>query len=106
MNCTTDNNFASLPVPSSSCRMKTGCVLLVSALVCLALSPGTQAASPSPAPDGGYANNTTAEGDGALHSLDTGTDNTALGFNTLYQNTTGGFNTATGSYALHYNTTA
>jgi Chaperone of endosialidase len=75
-----------------------------------------------PPPDGGYANNNTAEGEDALFSLTTGFDNTAIGFHALFSNTTGvlnsaiGFNalatsttgnrnTATGLYALFSNTT-
>jgi hypothetical protein len=73
------------------------------------LSPAARAVSP--APDGGYPNNNTAEGSGALFSLTTGTDNTAIGFAALYSNTGGGFyfqgnwNTAVGSQALFSNTT-
>ena len=36
-----------------------------------------------PAPDGGYANNNTAEGTDALSTLTTGDDNTAIGFQAL-----------------------
>src|SRR5437762_2867903 len=59
----------------------------------------------SPAPDGGYANNNTAEGTSALFSLTSGIDNTGLGFQALFQNTTGNFNTADGFRALSSNTT-
>jgi hypothetical protein len=58
----------------------------------------------SPPPDGGYPNNTTAEGDSALFSLTTGVNNTGLGYNALYNNTTGSSNTAIGSQALYANT--
>src|SRR6266568_5980604 len=68
--------------------------------ICFALAPTARAVLP--APDGGYPNNNTAEGDGALFSLTTGFNNTANGFQALYSNT-GGFdglsgnsNTATG----------
>jgi hypothetical protein len=74
------------------------------ALACFGLSPAVQAVVPPP--DGGYANQNTAEGKDALFSLTTGTDNTAIGFNALINNTTGSFNTATGSLALNSNTTA
>src|SRR6516164_231559 len=73
------------------------------ALACFALSPSAQAVVP--APDGGYPNNNTAEGSGALFSLTTGTDNTAIGFAALYSNTGGNGwgNTAVGSQALFNN---
>jgi trimeric autotransporter adhesin len=73
------------------------------ALVGLALSPMAQAVSP--APDGGYPGNNTAEGDSAIFSLTSGLDNTALGFQALFSNTTGNFNTAVGFDALVQNTT-
>jgi len=80
-------------------------LLIPLVLACFALSPTAQAQLPSPAPDGGYPNNNTAEGDNALASLTTGTDNTANGFNALNSNTTGHNNTATGFNALNSNTT-
>src|SRR5436190_24214466 len=58
-----------------------------------------------PAPDGGYLNEHTAEGDNALFSLTTGPDNTAIGFDALDSNATGDGNTATGRKALYSNTT-
>jgi len=58
-----------------------------------------------PAPDGGYPGFNTAEGDGALQSLTTGTFNTALGFDALFGTTVGSNNTATGICALGSNTT-
>ena len=78
-------------------------VLITFALVCFALSPTAQAVVP--APDGGYANNNTAEGTNALLHLTTGSDNTAIGFNALFSNTSGHDNTANGFYALINNTT-
>src|SRR5262245_40440891 len=74
------------------------------AFACFAPLQNAQAVVP--APDGGYANQNTAEGKNALFNLTTGTDNTAIGFNALINNTTGSFNTATGSLALNSNTTA
>jgi hypothetical protein len=59
----------------------------------------------TPAPDGGYPNNNTAEGDNALLNLTTGIDNTAIGFDALQSNTTGIGNTAIGFDALQLNTT-
>src|SRR5712692_4092517 len=76
---------------------------LVLMLVWFALSPTARAVTP--APDGGYPNANTAEGDFALDSLTTGYANTAIGFNALAANTTGSENTATGTYALFSNTT-
>ena len=81
-----------------------GLFLIPLALAWFALSPTAQAQL-SPPPDGGYPNDTTAEGTDALFSLTTGPDNTALGFDALFSNTTGDSNTATGSIALMSNTT-
>jgi hypothetical protein len=77
--------------------------VIVIALAGLALSPITQAVSP--APDGGYPNRNTAEGNFALQNLTTGSNNTALGNSALFNNTTGFQNTATGSGALLHNVT-
>jgi trimeric autotransporter adhesin len=73
------------------------------ALACFTLSPTARAVTP--APDGGYPGENTAEGDDALFSLTTGTDNVAVGFDALWSNTTGSFNTAAGAGALYNNTT-
>src|SRR2546430_13253082 len=76
-------------------------VLLVLGL--FALSPTARAVDPPP--DGGYPNQNTAEGEGALFSLTTGFQNTAIGFHALYSNTLGSENTATGYGALSSSTT-
>jgi Chaperone of endosialidase len=80
-------------------------VLLVLGL--FALSPTARAADPPP--DGGYPGNNTAEGDGALSSVQimstTGIQNTAIGFKALQSNTSGNGNTAIGNEALLSNTT-
>jgi hypothetical protein len=78
-------------------------LLIPLALGCFALSPAAQAVTP--APDGGYPGNNTAEGTNALFSLTTGTLNTAIGGSALFSNTTGLRNTADGSKALKSNTT-
>jgi hypothetical protein len=57
-----------------------------------------------PAPDGGYANFNTAEGDNALLSLTTGLANAAVGAFSLETLTTGSFNTAAGAGSLLFNT--
>jgi hypothetical protein len=70
-------------------------------LSCFALPQRTQAVVP--APDGGYPNFNTAEGQNALFSLTTGQWNTALGAFTLRSDTDGSFNTAVGTAALFFN---
>src|SRR5438445_6309305 len=76
---------------------------LVLAVAGVSLAPTARALRPPP--DGGYPNETTAEGDGALSSLTTGEGNTALGSNALNANTTGNNNTATGTNALRFHIT-
>jgi hypothetical protein len=85
--------------------LRLGLLLIPLVLACFALSQRAQAQLPSPAPDGGYPNANTAEGDGALFSLTSGIQNTALGFHALYSDTTGENNTAVGNSALLSNTT-
>jgi len=80
-----------------------GCLLIAVALACFAVSPAPSAFGVSPAPDGGYPNQTTAEGQNALFNLTTGINNTALGFDALWHNTTGSYNTATGEQTLYLN---
>ncbi|PYK21087.1 MAG: hypothetical protein DME55_00295 [Verrucomicrobia bacterium] len=75
----------------------------VFAFAWLALSPTAHAVTP--APDGGYPNANTAEGEDALFSLTSGIQNTGLGFHALYSNTTGENNTAVGDRALESSTT-
>ena len=78
-----------------------GFLLLTLALTCLALSSSVFAVSP--APDGGYAGDNTAEGDFALQSLTSGATNTAVGHAALYSDTIGSGNTVTGYQALFSN---
>jgi Chaperone of endosialidase len=73
------------------------------ALVCFAALSTAQAVTP--APDGGYPHQNTAEGTNALFKLTSGDNNTAIGFDALYSDTIGRGNTATGLHALHSNTT-
>jgi hypothetical protein len=84
--------------------LRYGLFLIPLVLTCFALSP-TAPAQLSPAPDGGYPNNNTAEGTDALFSLTIGPDNTAIGFEALTSNTTADSNTAIGSQALMSDTT-
>src|SRR5437016_5824858 len=77
---------------------------LVLAVAGVSLAPTARALRPPP--DGGYLNETTAEGDGALSSLTTGEGNTAIGSNAHNANTTGNNNTATGTNALRFHITS
>jgi len=94
------------PTTNSISRSPWRCVFLVILLgLALALvAPSQTVQAVTPAPDGGYPGNNTAEGQDALFSLTTGVDNTAIGSNALFSNTTGFNNTATG-FALGNNTT-
>ena len=75
------------------------------AIALLAFSSITRAVTP--APDGGYANRNTAEGQDALFSWPSTTldgENTAIGYEALYKDTDGVYNTGIGSFALFDNT--
>jgi len=85
--------------------LRRGLFLIALVLACFGLSPTAQTALPPPAPDGGYINDNTAEGSGALSSLTTGTDNTAIGSAALTDTTKGSENTAIGTDALSFNST-
>jgi hypothetical protein len=93
-----------LPISNSINYSPLGCALILIPLVlmCAALTP--RAGAVTPAPDGGYPGSNTAEGDGALEDLTSGTSNTAVGFDALFSNTAGSNNTATGIAALASNT--
>jgi hypothetical protein len=84
-------------------KQTTSVFLVAFGLVCFGLLRTVQAVSPPP--DGGYPGGNTAEGQDALSSLTTGSDNTAIGVATLYRNTEGKDNTASGAGALLNNTT-
>src|SRR5438105_3111134 len=83
--------------------LRLGFLLMMLAVASFAPTPTARGVTP--APDGGYPNQNTAEGDNALLSLTTGKFNTAIGADALQMNTTGNFNTATGLNALFNNTT-
>jgi trimeric autotransporter adhesin len=76
---------------------------LLIALVCFGLALARNAFGVSPAPDGGYGGQNTAEGTDALFSLTSGVWNVAVGFQALHSDTTGNQNTATGYRALFSN---
>ena len=90
-------------LPISHSPLRCALILIPLVLMCAALLPEARAVTP--APDGGYPGFNTAEGDGALQSLTSGTSNTAIGFDALFSNTTGSNNTAAGIGALGSNTT-
>ena len=96
-----------LPIGNSISRWpwRRGLLFIALALCCFALSPAPKAFGVTPAPDGGYPNRNTAEGDSALFSLTTGANNTANGFAALAATTTGNNNMANGYAALYSNTT-
>jgi len=93
--------------PISRSLLRCSFFILPIVLCCFALVQNTQAQLPPPAPDGGYPGGNTAEGDNALHDVNTavGINNTAVGSNALQDNTTGAYNVAVGSGALASNTT-
>src|SRR4029453_7682163 len=96
---------AAIPlIPNLICRppLWYGCLLVTLGLGSLALSPVARAVEP--APDGGFPNQNTAEGDSALFSLTTGSAKTELGFVALFSLATGFANTASGYQALYNNT--
>jgi hypothetical protein len=90
-------------------QIKRAIPVFLVAIGCFGLSPTARAVNPPP--DGGYAGNNTAEGNGALNSLTNfGTSNTAVGFHALFSDTgssevsvLGSGNTAIGSQALQSN---
>jgi hypothetical protein len=83
-------------------RLRSGFTLIALALGFFALCPVAQAVSPPP--DGGYSGGNTAEGQGALLSLTTGTYNTAAGLFSLLSLTDGKFCTGIGAGTLLANT--
>ncbi len=100
-------SIATLPVPNliSQLRLRRGFPVVL-----FAVTVGLVCASPiahavTSAPDGGYPNGNTAEGEDALFGVSSGFNNVAVGFEALYANTSGNENTGTGYRALYSNTT-
>ena len=81
-------------------------LLIALTLAYFGLSPTVKALLPAPSPDGGYPGGNTAEGNNALHDVNTavGINNTAVGLNALTNDTTGQYNVAVGAGALASNT--
>src|SRR5258705_11028106 len=83
-------------------RSRTALILVALTLIAFGLVRRTQAVNPPP--EGGYPGGNTAEGQGALLNLTSGTFNTAVGLFSLRSNTENTFNTAVGAGALFTNT--
>jgi hypothetical protein len=66
-----------------------GFILVALGLASFALSSGPEGFGVTPAPDGGYPNDNTAEGTNALFSLTSASNNTTSGFQALFHNSTG-----------------
>ena len=84
-------------------HLRLGFFLIGLILVCLAFLPTPEAFAVTPAPDGGYVEWNTAEGQDALFSLTSGGFNTAVGGHALYEESTGSANTSIGAFALAAN---
>src|SRR5438067_1129219 len=97
---TTKLTSSSFQLMNSSCRRYCFVAMLVFVPIVLL----STAYAVSPAPDGGYPNGNTAEGNYALADLSSGANNTAVGAGALFSDFTGNNNTALGEEALFYNT--
>ena len=97
---------ATLPVPNSISRsaLRRSFPVVLLALVLASFALPQTGPAVTPAPDGGYPNRNTAEGEDALFSLTDVEINTATGEQALFHNTTGYNNTANGVKALFHNT--
>jgi hypothetical protein len=84
----------SLTISISRSPLRVGFLFIPLALAWFAFSPSVWAVLP--APEGGYPNRNTAEGDDALFSLTIGDGNTANGSQALVLNTTGSYNIGLG----------
>lgn len=93
----------SLPLPVESLPSRSPFYATICIVACLAIRLVPQAFGVTPAPDGDYIGNNTAEGADALFSLTTGFGNTAIGYDALYDNN-GDYNTGVGTEALFNNT--
>jgi Chaperone of endosialidase len=82
-------------------RSRSALILIALALAAFAFVQSGQAVNPPP--DGGYAGGNTAEGQGALLNLTSGTFNTAIGFLSLSGLKEGNFNTGLGAGTLLFN---
>ena len=89
-----------LHLPGSIGRLPLRDGLLLRSIILVCFTLATTVFAVSPAPDGGYPGNNTAEGSFALLNLTAGMSNTAVGFKTLYQNTTSNYNTAIGAQTM------
>ena len=92
------SNGSLLTIP----RSQSALIFIAFTLAAFVLAQRTQAVNPPP--DGGYPGGNTAEGQGALLNLTSGTFNTAVGLFSLRSNTENTFNTAVGAGALFANT--
>lgn len=90
--------------PLTTLRLRSALILVALTVGALAFASAPTAFGVVPAPDGGYPNGNTAEGDNALLELTTGESNTAIGLDALSSDTTGSNNTATGFAVLLNNT--
>ena len=95
---------ASAPQKKSTMKIKINIRLIMITFAAGFVGVSPMAMAVTRAPDGGYANDNTAEGTNALSKLTTGVNNSAIGFEALFSNTTGGSNTAIGFDALVDNT--
>jgi hypothetical protein len=80
---------------------RSACIFAMTAFALIGFSRAAHAVTP--APDGGYSGQNTAEGTNALFTLGAGTNNTALGFQAAYADWKGSSNTAVGWNALRFN---
>jgi len=101
----TPHSTATPPFPNLISWSPLRCVFLLVVFELAFFALPQMASALTPAPDGGYPNGNTAEGEDALFSLTTGFDNVAIGYEALFSNTTGIENTGSGYRALYSNTT-
>ena len=87
--------------PLNILGLRSTLILIALGFMVFVLAQRTQVVNPPP--DRDYPGGNTAEGQGALLNLSTGTFNTALGFFVLRSNTQNKFNTAAGAGALFAN---